>query len=480
MLLVSYHMKSVNFGTNKVIGLATLSFFLCLVAWSFRVPISSAPDSDHHMASIWCAWGEKPGICEGIEIGSAEVPYFVQMCEGVPLPSRPTCETVTDPPSMQRLRMTNSEGNNLYYELMRAFASRNVESSIFTIRLFSSLIATVLLLGTLKLTRGRLLIGAICMLTFANLTNVFYHFTMATPKSWALMGAMFSWIFLEVALNAQTKKSTRLAAWTFYGLSIFLVVATRIDATFFALFSNFVVVASKFNYNTLRNSWRKTILVVGCGIVIAMKALKAPRIQSYFTGYTPHTDKSLIEYVPFILSQITETLASCFNYSFGQSGSGPVMSGVIGLSLFALIMGVSLQQSNRVQLINLLMIAGLFVAAIFRGNILMGPRVPGTYVLSIAAMLIGFTVTRANQGPEFMFIRTGRVAVITLLFMTQFSTGHGSGQIFWGVSINPIFTHWLAMISYLAFLILAWKSVDKKLREENQPTKKHALGVNSI
>ena len=156
------------------------------------------------------------------------------------------------------------------------------------------------------------------------------------------------------------------------------------------------------------------------------------------------------------------------------------MSGIIGLSLFALVMGVSLQKSNRLQLTNLLLIAGLFVAAIFRGNTLMGPRVPGTYVLSIAAMLIGFTVTRANQGPEFMFIRTGRIVVITLLFLSQFSTGYGSGKMFWGISINPIFTHWLAMISFLAFLLLAWKSVDKKLQDENQPTKNNAIGLNSI
>jgi hypothetical protein len=308
--------------------------------------------------------------------------------------------------------MTNSEGNNLYYILMRAFASHNVTSSIITIRLFSSLLATVLLLGTLILARGRLLIGAICMFTFVNLTNVFYHFTMATPKSWALIGAMFSWIFLEVALNATKNNSTRAAAWSLYGLSIFLVVATRIDATFFALFSNFVVVASKFDYDNLKKSWKKTGLVVACGIAVAVTALRTPRIHGYLTGFTPHTDKSLIEYVLFMLSQITETLASCFSYSFGQSGSGPVMSGVIGLSLFALLMGVSLQQSNRVQLVNVLMIAGLFAVAIYKGNILMGPRVPGTYVLSIAAMLIGLTVTRANQGPEFMFIRTGRFAVI--------------------------------------------------------------------
>jgi hypothetical protein len=156
------------------------------------------------------------------------------------------------------------------------------------------------------------------------------------------------------------------------------------------------------------------------------------------------------------------------------------MSGVIGLSLFALVMGVLLQQSNRFQLTNLLLIAGLFLAAIYKGNILMGPRVPGTYVLSIAAMLIGLTVTRANQGPEFMFKRTGRFAVIALLFLSQFSTGHGSGQIFWGISINPIFTHWLAMMSYLAFLLLAWESIDKKTQEENQPTKKYTLGLNSI
>jgi hypothetical protein len=272
----------------------------------------------------------------------------------------------------------------------------------------------------------------------------------------------------------------RWVAWAFYGLSMFLVVATRIDATFFALFSNFVVVASKFNYDSLKSFWKRTILILGCGVVIAAMALKVTRIRRYFTGFTSHTNKSVVDHAMYTLSQATETLASCFNWSITQSGSGPVMSGIIGLSLFALIMGVSLQHSNRLQVINLTMISSLFITAIYRGNVELGPRLPGTFVMAIAAMLIGFTVTRANQGPEFMFIRSGRYAVIALLFLSQLSTGYGRGQIFWGISINPTITHWLRMISYLAFLILAWKSVDKKLQEENHLTTNQALVLNSI
>ena len=454
-----------NLRSNKLIWLTALSFLICLVSASFSIGITSAPDSDHHMSSIWCAWGEKQGICENRQDGTAEVPFFEQMCNGVPTPPPNTCGPTQDHSAMQRLRTTTPEATNLFYVLMRSLASHDVQSSIVSMRLVTSLLATLLLFGALKLARGRLLIAAICMMTFTNFKLVIYHFTMATPKSWALLGAMFSWMFLEIALNKESKRNTRLEAMGFYGLSIFLVIATRIDATFFALFSNIVVIGSKFSFYDLKQSKVRSILLIGSGVFVAAMTLRATRIQTYLIGFTPHTDKSVIEYLLFMMGQITETLASCFGYEISQGGAGPYMGGIFGLSMFALVVGSSLQHSNRLQLANISLVSGLFAISVFKGNITIGPNIPGTYVLSIAAMLIGFTVWRANDGPGFMLVRKGRLTVLLFMFLIQFGTGPIKIQPYWGISLNSSFIHWLGQISFLSFLLLSWQFVILKLPE---------------
>lgn len=35
-----------------------------LGAWAFASPAGSSPDDDYHLASIWCAQGERDSICE--------------------------------------------------------------------------------------------------------------------------------------------------------------------------------------------------------------------------------------------------------------------------------------------------------------------------------------------------------------------------------------------------------------------------------
>jgi hypothetical protein len=141
--------------------IACTALFFTLSAWSFGAPIGEGGDGDHHLSSIWCGWGESEGMCENRgDFGKgyvATVPYMFQMCNGRPSEDVTTCQYVTTelkPDNLQTLRTSGPQTRNLYYSLMRIFASEN-------------------------------------------------------PKSWAFLGVMSSWAFLHSALTCTSSQRRR-------------------------------------------------------------------------------------------------------------------------------------------------------------------------------------------------------------------------------------------------------------------------------
>ena len=87
--------------TTRNTAIAILAFFVLLSCWSFSSSIGSGGDIDAHISSIWCAWGEKPGMCEGDTGSVTIVPYMFQMCNGRPIDSFPECDVVKSSAEMQ-------------------------------------------------------------------------------------------------------------------------------------------------------------------------------------------------------------------------------------------------------------------------------------------------------------------------------------------------------------------------------------------
>jgi hypothetical protein len=464
---------------QKLIGISTISFFVCLVAWSLSSPISSAPDSDFHMSNIWCAWGVKPEICENQKVGStgatADVSYFVQICEGRPITEWRNCDPTEEHPPMQTLRTSDGSAKNLYYVFMRIFASTNVPLSIVAIRLFSCFLASALLFGILSLARGRLLVGVVSSVTFILVPNTLVFIPMATSKSWALIGSLFGWAFLAICVDSDRNYRDRLISAVFYGFCVLLVVSTRIDATVFLLFSSFIILIRAANFgNLLRGS--KRILFYLFSIFVLIASTRIPRVGSYLTQLELQGHGSVLNSILFVFNQTVESIASCFGYWVPQSGAGPGSTGIIGVSLAALVIGVSLQKQEKAHLLQTSLVLIFVSAIIYWGNVVMGPRVPGTYILSIVAFLIGITVMNASIGPDFMIAKKSRYFVIATISICHWMNLDGRiyGYLFYaqpGNIYSPWLTPVLAPVSILllgaigltTFLSSSWKLVDSEL-----------------
>ena len=133
--------------TARYALIACTALFFTLSAWSFGAPIGEGGDGDHHLSGIWCGWGESKGMCENRgNFGKgyvATVPYMFQMCDGRPSEDVTTCQYVTTelkPDNMQTLRTSAPQTRNLYYSLMRIFASENPTRSVLEMRFFNSLL----------------------------------------------------------------------------------------------------------------------------------------------------------------------------------------------------------------------------------------------------------------------------------------------------------------------------------------------------
>jgi len=471
-------------GKISLIACASFFFFLCLAAQALYSPISSAADSDHQMTSIWCAWGEKPGMCENrIETdagATVDVPFFVQMCEGRPITEWRRCDEVSAHQKMQNLRTTNNSARDLYYVIMRSVASKNVTRSILLIRLINCLISTLVVFLILKIARGRLLTAAISGITFVFVPMAFSQLTATTPKSWALLGAMFSWVFLYSALYEKTSKTVNHIAWFAYALCIFLVISARIDATFFAVFSSFMVILkSKFNLG-----WKELRKF----LVLAIPALSAilyvmrhlGRFGSYIQIPFPSSELPFFNYALLEFDQFFESSMSVFGFGTGQAGGSPGIIGIISFGLFAVVLGTSLQHSTRLQR-RVVLTTALFLAfTIYRGNNSIGLQLPGTYILAIPLLLVSFAVLFADRKPDFMFMKSGRRTVIGLLAIANGYTIFGTMEFYvrkgldsgaflglspkagwwWNTPISPNVVFITGAAAFPAFLWFAWRVVD--------------------
>ena len=433
----------------------SLAFLAALSASSFGRPILADGDADHHLSSIWCGWGESKGMCENRgNFGNgyvATVPNMFQTCNGVPSEDVSTCQFVTTelrPDNMQTLRTSAPQSRNLYYSLMRTFASTNVTRSVLEMRLFNSLLASAILFALLTLTSGRTRFAVLCAWTLTLVPNGVYHFSGYNPRGWAFLGVMSSWAFLYSALTCTSSQRRRkIASYVLYIFSFGLAAAARWDATIFSVFTSTIVLLAYLTQNKTL-TLRKTLQITGSICLLALiGVLTVPFLKglvnlSSIRSY-PQDGKLL-----FDLIHIPESIPDVFGYSVGLSRSGPGLGGIIGLSLFAFCIGNALigMRRSRIALVG---VTALFIfVSSLRIVIYTGSLFPftGVYLLGLVTFLIGLTVLLSETESGFMMSRTSRISVITIIVLYQ-SLGLWPGRNL--VSV-------VGAISYAVFLVLAW------------------------
>ena len=481
--------------TNRNTAIAVLAFFVLLTCWSFGSSIGSGGDIDAHISSIWCAWGEKPGMCEGDTGSIATVPYMFQMCDGRPIDSFPGCDVVKSSAEMQQLRIMGPSHRSIYYKFMRLFASTNPNQSILIMRLVNSIIASLLLFGVLKFTNGRTRIAAVSALTFTLVPVAIVRIPSINPHSWATLGVMTSWAFLHGFLVTPKPDARKKFLLGFFFFAILLPVTTRVDATTYVIFTSAVVMLHHF-WKGRRVSRNEIFGAGGFAVAGIASFFISANIRSYISLQAP-TKYAFGQYLLFQIVHIPESLVEVFGYSIGQQGSGPGIVGIIGLSLFVLGFGHAMQKSNGTQLSVVLITLSFLTVVMYKGSLLVGSLIPlpGTYVLGLITFLLGMSIITSQSNLQFMSHRGNRRTAISLLSITHalflftwmesytkgsqvpgffsrqtlgafYKLSLGGGW-WWNSWIGANFVYLLGVFCLPIFFVFAWRVVDSDLASTN-------------
>ena len=472
---------------HKKVVLASVSFLLLLCTW-LSVPYGASGDMDFHMTSIWCGHGEKDGLCTNIDRANntAEVPFMFQMCNSRNIDYWPYCEVETENPPTQRLRMASPEKLSFYYRIAHVFVNDEVQASVFRIRLFNSMISTLMISFLLTLTTRKIRFAAITGLTFSIIPFGIQHFSGVTTRGWAILGVTTSWAFLASYLKTQKHhfKLRRLQLFAFL-FTFLLALLSRIDSLMMVLITSLVVVISHLHSNTQADKRRVKFFVLGLGF-LTFVAQYLPILKNYAKFYIP-VEYGTAQYFLFQVVHIPEGVADWWNYQIGQNGSGPGVVGLIGITLFSINLAFALQKSDLHQRIIVATFTFIIFILLMKSSSAAGSFVPltGFYTLGLAVPWLGLAIANSRNTTQFMMTTGNRRTAIALLSFSyavffyntlEFYTRRGANLGFfetvslndtwwWNIGVGPNFVYLAGIALFPIFLTSVWRATPLEFSE---------------
>ena len=437
-------------------------------------------------------------MCENDNDSTAQVPYMFQMCDGRPIDSWPNCEAVQSSTTMQELRIIHKVQRSPYYSIMRVFATTNPEQSVLKMRMVNTLIASLILLGLLKLTSGRTRVAAISAMTFTLVPVAIMRIPTINPQGWATLGVMTSWAFLHGFLNTPKTDTRKKLLLAFYIFSVLLPATTRIDSTTYVVFTSAIVLLN--HYRTARRLSRKE-KTIGLGLIaVCLSTIKlSEHIRGYLSLSKP-IGSQFSQYLVFQIVHIPESLVEVFGYAVGQQGNGPGLVGIVGLSLFVVSLTFALQQSQKQDLVITGVIIAFLAVVMYKGSLITLSLVPltGAYALGLLTFLLGMVIITSRTKQQFMSRKGNRIAAISLLFITHaltlyswmelYTRGNqtpgffnaqmlgGSSRLslnggwWWNTWSSPNWVFLIGIMSFPVFLNFAWRLVGSDLTTMEVPS----------
>lgn len=268
---------------------AVIALALVLVGWGFASPIGASPDEDFHLNSINCVAEERTGACDpSPSPGAWLVPEALanEPCYAFDATESAACfiEALDSSPSVESTR-GNFAGSYppVFYAVMSAFVSDDLEASVAAMRIANAVIATALMAALVALLPLR----ARPVVILAALTTVIplglFLIPSINPSSWAVVGVFTTWSALYGVFV--TESAAR--RWTFVGLFIVGAVmagGARADAAIYVVIGAGLIAIM--HWGGLRPLLRP-LLTCGVGVVLALGlGLSGGQLSSAVQGFS--------------------------------------------------------------------------------------------------------------------------------------------------------------------------------------------------
>ena len=462
-----------RYETGRLFIAAAIFLFLTLGAWAVSSPKTADTDGYYHISSIWCGWGEKQGICEYAEprVGAEDLEVFI--------PSMTPQNLAISEMQVGRAALPGQQ--SAYYKIMRIFVSANSTQSVLVMRLFNSLLASVVFFFLLYITRARVRQAVVGSWTFTIVPVLISTLPQLNPRSWAFLGVMSSWAFLHTGLSTENSdRNRKRLSFVFFGITCLLAICTRWDATLFITFTSSVIILGHLFKKQLLH-WKHFFLISIVSIIGYFTAITfAPR-SAYFlkVEFPPLYSKQ--QYFLFMFVHIPENIFNAVGLGYRQDDLGPGLIGIIGTSLLVIFVVSVMRNSSKVQTSIFTLYSLMFFFAMFHVLDFGLQPPPGIYIAALLTALLGTVTLYTSQDYLLMTTFTQRATIISVLSFSHLMSLYAkfessvrggvytgtyeklslNGGWWWNTAIGPNVIFVIGGTSFVLWLILSWMTIEQ-------------------
>lgn len=251
-----------------------VAFFLALVAWALTSPVGSSPDDDYHLASIWCAGGEREGVCEAdpSDTKARLVPEsvgFAHECFAYDASVTAACteQLGTELVSTERVNNTAGLYPTGFYRVMNTLVGSDEQRSVVLMRVLNAALAAGLLALALRVLTPGIRSAVVVVVLVVYVPLGLFIIPSTNPSSWTVTGITFLWAF-GLALAQRTSWRSR-RTWVLLiatMVSAILAIGSRVDtAAYVAVAVAVIFVLTGMKH--LRRAWIAATALVAIALV---------------------------------------------------------------------------------------------------------------------------------------------------------------------------------------------------------------------
>lgn len=240
---------------HLIIGVLTALFaFIGLGSWALASPVGAAPDDDYHLVSIWCALGDREGLCApGEEVDERVVTERLveaSLCFAYDPEQSAECN-LNDTATVSTKR-GNFEGAYppLFYSTMGVFASPNIDVSTISMRLFNAALFVGAVTALLALLRPGQRGPLIWTFAATMVPLGVFIIPSVNPSSWAVLGGLTVWLAAYGFFTAETRWR-RIALGALAIILGVMAAGARGDSAVFVAFAGLVAAILTFEKTTI-------------------------------------------------------------------------------------------------------------------------------------------------------------------------------------------------------------------------------------
>ena len=220
-----------------------ISFFLLGCAWAVTSPVGSAPDDDYHLASIWCAQGDRDDACQ--DTGLVPQKFIVAAGAVNSAFCFATKPDVTGDCTASELNSTEmiltDRVNNIaqlypggYYRVMSVFTGSDVEKSVYLMRLFSVFVVSALMAALIRFVPNGIRQATLVAIAVTFIPLGMFLVASTNPSGWAIAGTLYFFAFGLALLYRSSWRTP--GTWVIavaMCISAIMAMSSRVDSAAF-------------------------------------------------------------------------------------------------------------------------------------------------------------------------------------------------------------------------------------------------------